>query len=404
MTAEAGATRAPGKGAEAVDALVIGAGPAGLMAAETLARADRTVVVVEGKPSVGRKFLMAGKSGLNLTKDETPGRFLSAYGEAADWLAPMIAQMGPDDVKAWAEGLGQPVFTGSSGRVFPVAMKASPLLRAWLGHVGAEVRTGWRWTGWDGDTWLFRTREGERWLAPRVVVLALGGASWARLGSDGAWSGLLAARGVPIAPFRPANMGFRVDWSAHMASVFGQPVKGVALRDAAGNWHRGEFVVSARGVEGGGIYAVAADVRDGAALVVDLLPDLPEDEVARRLAARPAKRTLAQHLDKALRLDPVKRALVQEFGRPLPEGAALARLLKGLEIRHSGPRPMDEAISTAGGVTRAAVNDGLMLRALPGVFVAGEMLDWEAPTGGYLITGCLATGLWAGRHAAGWGR
>ena len=389
--------------AETVDALVIGAGPAGLMAADALARAGRSVVVIEAKPSVGRKFLMAGKSGLNLTKDAPLERFTAAYGAAADWLAPMLADMGPQAVQAWAEGLGQPVFTGSSGRVFPVAMKASPLLRAWLGRIGAEVRTGWRWAGWDGGAWVFDAGEGRRALAPRVVVLALGGASWARLGSDGAWADLLREKGVALAPFRPANMGFCVDWSVHMTRHHGAPVKGVALKKANDIWVNGEFVVSARGVEGGGVYAVSAEVRDGAPLVVDLLPDLALEEIARRLAARPGKRTLTQHLDKALRLDPVKRALLREFGSPLPEGADLARRIKGLVIRHSGPRPMDEAISTAGGVTRDAVDAGLMLRALPGVFVAGEMLDWEAPTGGYLITGCLATGLWAGRHAARWG-
>jgi len=386
--------------AEAIDALVIGAGPAGLMAAEALARAGRSVVVVEGKPSAGRKLLMAGKSGLNLTKDEPADRFLSAYGTAADWLGPMLADMEPEAVKAWAEGLGQPVFTGSSGRVFPVAMKASPLLRAWLRRVEAELRLGWRWIGWDAEAWAFDTPVGRRALAPRVVVLALGGASWARLGSDGKWADTLAQRGVDLAPFRPANMGFRVDWSEHMSRHFGAPVKGVALQNSDAIWVKGEFVVSARGVEGGGIYAVSADVRDGAPLVIDLLPDLREEEVAARLEARPGKRTVAQHLEKAVKLDPVKRALLQEFGRPLPEGMDLARLIKGLEIRHAGPRPMDEAISTAGGVTRAAVDAGLMLHALPGVFVAGEMLDWEAPTGGYLISGCLATGLWAGRHAA----
>ena len=388
--------------AEAVDALVIGAGPAGLMAAETLGRAGRSVLIVEAKPSAGRKFLMAGKSGLNLTKDEPLAACVAAYGAASDWLAPMLADMGPDIVMAWAQALGQPVFTGSSGRVFPVAMKASPLLRAWIRRLGAEIRTGWRWSGWEGGDWAFDTPDGRRAIHPAVVVLALGGASWARLGSDGAWAPKLAEKGVDLAPFRPANMGFCVDWSAHMAPHFGQPVKAVALMAGSGAVVRGEFVVSARGIEGGGIYAVAAALRDGAALAVDLLPDLSEREVAARLAARPAKQTLARHLERALKLDPVKRALLQEFGRPLPEGVALARLIKRLPIRHAGPRPLDEAISTAGGVTRAAVDGGLMLRALPGVFVAGEMLDWEAPTGGYLITGCLATGQWAGRHAAVW--
>ena len=389
--------------AETVDALVIGSGPAGLMAAEALGRAGRSVVIAEAKPSVGRKFLMAGKSGLNLTKDEPLEACISAYGAAQAWLAPMLAEMGPDAVKAWAEDLGQPVFTGSSGRVFPTAMKASPLLRSWVRRVGAAVRTGWRWVGIDGATWVFATDQGAARLAPRVVVLALGGSSWARLGSDGSWAGHLAPLGVEIAPFRPANMGFCVDWSAHMAAHFGKPGKGVAFGRGAG-WVRGECVISARGIEGGGIYAVSASVRDGAALVVDLLPDLTLAEVAARLAKRPAKRTLAQHLEKALKLDPVKRALMQEFGRPLPEGLDLALVIKRLTMRHRGPRPMDEAISSAGGVSPAAVDDGLMLRALPGVFVAGEMLDWEAPTGGYLITGCLATGRWAGRHAADWGR
>jgi hypothetical protein len=387
---------------EAVDALVIGAGPAGLMAAETLVRAGRRVVIADGKPSAGRKFLMAGKSGLNLTKNEPFDRFVSAYGAAADWLRPMLAQVGPKQVISWAEALDSTVFTGSSGRVFPVVMKASPLLRTWLRRIDADLRLGWSWTGWNGTDWQFATRDGPRVLRPNVVVLALGGASWARLGSDGIWAATLAGRGVPLAPFKPANMGFRVPWSPHMAPHFGQPVKSVALRGE--DWVRGEFVISQAGVEGGGIYAVSAAVRDGAALLVDLLPDLSEGAVAERLAARPGKRTLSQHLAKSLKLDPVKRAMLQEFGRPLPQGPDLARLIKNLPIRHAGPNPMDQAISTAGGVTRDAVDDGLMLRDLPGVFCAGEMLDWEAPTGGYLITGCLATGAWAGRAAAAWGR
>jgi len=385
---------------EPLDALVIGSGPAGLMAAEELAKAGRQVVVAEAKPSAGRKFLMAGKSGLNLTKDEPLGDCLAAYGDAADWLRPMLEAMGPDQVKRFAQDLGQPIFTGSSGRVFPQAMKASPFLRAWLRRIGAELRLNWRWTGLDAAHWHFATPDGLRTLAPRVAVLALGGASWARLGSDAAWVPILKAQGVEIAPFKPANMGFIVDWSPHMAPHFGSPVKSVALR--GDTWVRGEFVISERGVEGGGIYTISAPVRDGAPLEVDLLPDLSVDQITERLAKRPRKRTLSQHLAKALSLDPAKRALLQEFGRPLPEGAALASLLKCLPIRHQGPRPMDEAISTAGGITRNAVDDSLMLQALPGTFVAGEMLDWEAPTGGYLITACLATGAWAGRAAANW--
>ncbi|MCU4652439.1 TIGR03862 family flavoprotein [Roseibacterium sp. SDUM158016] len=400
MVEEHGPDQDAGK-AEAVDALVIGAGPAGLMAAETLARAGRRVVIVEGKPSAGRKFLMAGKSGLNLTRAEPLEAFVAAYGSAAPWLRPMLEAFGPEDAIAWAEGLGQEVFTGSTGRVFPKVMKASPLLRAWLRRIGAEMRLGWRWTGWEEAAFAFDTGAGRRLLSPRVTVLALGGASWRRLGSDGAWAPLLAEKSVALAPFRPANMGFAVHWSSHMAPHFGQPLKAVRLI-AGDRKVRGEAVISARGIEGGGVYAVSADIRDGAPLALDLLADREEGWVAARLAERPAKRTLSKHLAQALGLDPLKRALLQEFGRPLPEGPALAALLKALPVRHEGPRPMDEAISTAGGITREALDPSLMLNALPGVFAAGEMLDWEAPTGGYLITGCLATGLWAGRHAAMW--
>jgi uncharacterized flavoprotein (TIGR03862 family) len=397
MTGKLGASVAHGK----VDALVIGTGPAGLMAAETLARAGRHVTVVEAKPSAGRKFLMAGKSGLNITKDEPLETFKAAYGTAEAWLSPMLDAFGPRDAVDWAEALGQPVFTGSTGRVFPDVMKASPLLRAWLRRIGAELRLGWRWTGWDGADWMFDTGEGAVALRPEVTVLALGGASWRRLGSDGEWAPHLASQGVDLAPFRPANMGFVVDWTPHMAPHLGRPLKNVRL--VAGDQSvRGEAVISARGIEGGGVYAISSAVRDGAAFAIDLAPDRSVDDIAARLAQRPKKRTVMKHLGTALGLDPVKRALLQEFGRPLPDGEGLARLIKALPIRHQGPRPMDEAISTAGGVTRDAVDDTLMLRAMPGVFVAGEMLDWEAPTGGYLITGCLATGLWAGRHAAAW--
>jgi hypothetical protein len=383
-------------------ALVIGAGPAGLMAAEVLAGRGLRVTVAEAKPSVARKLLMAGKSGLNLTKQEPEARFRAAYAEAAPWLAPMLDAFGPEEVRAWAEALGQPLFTGSTGRVFPVAMKASPLLRAWLARLagqGVTVQTRWRWLGWEGAAAVLDTPQGRRVEEAQVTVLALGGASWPRLGSDGAWAGLLRYAGAEVSPLRPANAGLRVHWSPHMARHFGAPVKGTRL-SAAGQRTRGEFVISRRGLEGGGIYMLSRPLREGAALRIDLLPDLPEEEIAARLARPRGKASMANHLRKTLRLDPARQALLTEFARPLPEGAALAARLKALEVPHAGLLPLEEAISTAGGLSRAALDEGLMLRARPGVFAAGEMLDWEAPTGGYLLTACLATGRHAGLAAA----
>jgi len=386
-------------------ALVIGAGPAGLMAAETLAAAGRQVLLTEAKPSAGRKFLMAGKSGLNLTKAVGTEAFAATYRQGAEWLAPMLAEFGPAEVRAWAEGLGIACFTGSSGLVFPVGMKASPLLRAWLARLaamGVELRTRWRWQGWQGSAAVFSTPQGPQTVQAGVTVLALGGGSWARLGSDGAWTRILAAEGVPLAPFRPSNVGFLRAWSPEMARHFGAAVKPVRLT-AGGRSVRGEFVVSARGVEGGGIYALTDLIREGAVPTLDLVPDRSLAEAAARLARPRGKASLANHLRRSLALSPVKVALLRELApAALETPAATAAALKALPLPLAGPRPLDEAISTAGGVMREGLDDALMLRARPGVFAAGEMLDWDAPTGGYLLTACLATGRHAGRGAAGW--
>ncbi|MEX0349315.1 MAG: TIGR03862 family flavoprotein [Paracoccaceae bacterium] len=385
------------------EAVVIGAGPAGLMAAEELARAGHEVLVADAKPSFGRKLLMAGKSGLNLTKDEPLETLLAAYSEAADWLRPMIAEFDSVQVMDWARGLDQDLFTGSTGRVFPTVMKASPLLRNWLARLdglGVTRRTRWRWKGWQDGQAVFETPEGDRRLSASVTVLALGGASWARLGSDGGWADILRGQGVPLTPFAPANAGLVVEWSPHMDAHLGEPLKGVAWQ-AGDTTSRGEAVLSAQGLEGGGIYSVCKSVRQGAELTVDLLAGLSEEAIHKRLSTPRGKASLSNHLRKRLGLDAAKLALLTEFGRPLPDDArALAQVIKALPIRPVGLRPIDQAISTAGGVGREALDDTLMLTDMPGVYCAGEMLDWEAPTGGYLLTACLATGRWAGRAAA----
>ena len=391
---------------EAVDALVIGAGPAGLMAAEALMAPGRRVVVAEAMPTPARKFLMAGKSGLNLTKDEPFQAFAQRFTLGAGalprtpgYLREEETGFGPAAVMAWARGLGVELFTGSTGRVFPVGMKASPLLRAWLARLragGVEIRTRWRWIG---GGFRFQTPGGLREVQPGVAVLALGGASWPRLGSDADWVPWLQAEGATVAPFRPANMGFRVAWSAQMARHFGSAVKGVALR-AGERVSRGEWIIAAGGIEGGGIYEISALLRDGAPGQVDLAPDLDRAALAARFARPRGRLSLGNWLRRVLD-DPVKVALILEWGRPLPaDPEGWAARAKALPLRHDGPMGLDRAISSAGGLGWASLTEDLELRAMPGVFAAGEMLDWEAPTGGYLLTACLGSGLQAGRAAA----
>ncbi|TFL19993.1 TIGR03862 family flavoprotein [Jannaschia formosa] len=372
---------------------VIGAGPAGLMAAEAAAAAGAEVTIHDHMPSPARKLLMAGKSGLNVTH-AGPG-FAARYGCRP--LARLVEAFGPEDVRAWMDGLGQSSFAGSTGRVFPHAMKASPLLRAWLARLdgfGVTLRRRSRWTGWEGTALTFA--DGTR-AAPDATVLALGGASWRRLGSDGAWAALSEL--APLtAPFAPSNVGLAVAWSAHMTLHFGAPLKNVALI-VGDRTHRGEITLSAKGLEGGGLYPHTPAFRAGARLALDLKPDLTEAQIRDRLE-RQGKRSAKDRLRRALRLTDAQIALMQEVARPLP--ADLAPLVKHLPIPHTGLRPMDEAISTAGGLRWDALDESLMLRERPGTFAAGEMLDWEAPTGGWLLTACLATGRHAGEAAAAW--
>ncbi|MEX0280681.1 MAG: TIGR03862 family flavoprotein [Arenibacterium sp.] len=390
----------------AVDALVVGGGPAGLMAAEVLSAKGLSVLVAEAKPSIGRKFLMAGKSGLNLTKAEDPATFIKAYADAAQWLQPAINAFGPDDVQNWARSLGRSLFTGSTGRVFPTEMKASPLLRAWLSRLRERdvmLRTRLKWCGWRAPGLaVFETPDGETEIRYKAMVLALGGASWPRLGSDGAWRALLDAKGIRSAPFAASNAALRIDWSAHMQRHFGAPLKNICL--SCGEFHsRGEAILSRHGLEGGGIYALSRPIREGAPLFIDLVPDIGVETLAHRLSQGRPKESLSNRLRKRARLTPAQVAMVQEFARPLPTALDdLAEYLKGLRVIHRGLAPIEEAISTSGGIRRDELNSSFMLTRLPGVFCAGEMLDWDAPTGGYLLTVCFATGKAAGLGAAQW--
>jgi uncharacterized flavoprotein (TIGR03862 family) len=375
---------------------VIGGGPAGLFAAEALATAGVKVTVHEKMPSLGRKFLMAGRGGLNLTHSEGLEPFLGRY-SASEWIGPMLSAFPPGDLIAWAEGLGQQTFVGSSGRVFPKAMKASPLLRAWLGRLtglGVAFRTRSAWRGWTPDGAL--TFTGGHEARADAVVLALGGASWGRLGSDGGWAPLLAAKGVEITPFQPANGGFTVAWSEAFRDRFaGAPLKAVALTHA-GRTVRGEAVVARYGLEGGAVYALSAELRAAVPTTVtlDLRPASTADQLTDRLSRERGGQSLSNFLRKAASLSPVEINLLREgHGKDLPAGPrALAGAIKAVPIRLTAAQGLDRAISTAGGVALSELTQQLMLRKLPGVFAAGEMLDWEAPTGGYLLQACFATG------------
>lgn len=387
---------------------VVGGGPAGLMAAEVLAGAGCRVSLHDAMPSVGRKFLLAGKGGLNLTHSEAIEPFVARYGTAAPQVARWLERFGPDDLRRWAESLGVATFIGSSGRVFPVDMKAAPLLRAWLHRLraqGVAFHMRERWVGWAGERALrFSTPAGERVVQADAFVLALGGASWPRLGSDGAWVPLLAERDVALAPLVPANCGFDVHgWSAHLRERFaGAPMKSVALRFApAGFERKGEFVLTATGVEGSLVYAASAAIRDaiaraGAATVeIDLLPARDAVWVQREVTHPRGARSLSSHLKGRLGLDAAKLALLHEVlpREALADAGAVARTIKALPLRLVAPRPIAEAISSGGGVRLDALDAGLQLQAVPGVWCAGEMLDWEAPTGGYLLTASMASGV-----------
>ncbi|GAA0640418.1 NAD(P)/FAD-dependent oxidoreductase [Brevundimonas lenta] len=391
---------------------VIGAGPAGLMAAERLAQGGARVVVHEAIPSVARKFLMAGRGGLNLTHTEALDGFVGRYGEAGPTVAAWLDRFSPTHLVGWAEGLGQATFTGSSGRVFPNTMKASPLLRAWLrrlAELGVEVRTRSRWTGRRDGAWVFATPEGERVEAADAVVLATGGASWPRLGSDGSWTDDLAGAGVEVAALRPSNMGFDVAWSEVFADRFaGEPLKPVALTHGD-RTVRGEAMVTRYGLEGGAVYALSgplreAVLRDGTAeLVVDLRPDLTVEALAAKLARPRGKDSVTNWLRKAGGLSPAAVGLMREIPGEVPQGAdKLAKRIKAVRLTLTGVQGLERAISSAGGVRLDQVDDHLMLKALPGVFVAGEMLDWEAPTGGYLLQACFASGVVAAEGVLGW--
>jgi len=396
---------------------VIGGGPAGLMAAEVLSASGAQVHLYDAMPSVGRKFLLAGRGGLNLTHSEPFELFVSRFGARRAQLEPMLSRFGPQQVREWAAGLGVDTFVGTSGRVFPADMKAAPLLRAWLHRLraaGVQFHMRHRWIGdgpFEPGTLRFSTPGGETLAKADAVVLALGGASWSRLGSDGAWLPWLQARGVGVAPLQPANCGFDgAGWSAHFASRFaGQPFKSVAIAftDSQGRRfaRKGEFVATATGIEGSLVYAASALLRDeiaaqgSATLLLDLLPDRSAEQVQAAVTHPRGARSLSSHLKSRLGLEGIKMGVLHEVldRDAMHDAARLAATIKAVPLRLVAPRPIDEAISTAGGVRFDALDPRLMAAAMPGVFIAGEMLDWEAPTGGYLLTAAMASGAEAAR-------
>ncbi len=395
---------------------IIGGGPAGLMAAEAACAAGVAVDLYETKGSVGRKFLLAGKGGLNLTHGEPRARFVERYGARRDAVARWLDAFDAEALRRWARGLGVETFVGSSGRVFPLDQKAAPLLRGWLHRLreaGVAFHMHHRWLGWSDGALRFATPQGERTVAAEAAILALGGASWPQLGSDGAWVAPLEHAGIDIAPLQPANCGFELAWSEHLASRFaGAPLKPVVAhwvdRHGVARSRQGEFVLSEYGIEGSLIYAIGAELREQlaergeAVLKLDLVPGYDQSALAGRLAAPRGRHSIGDWLRRRAGLDAAKCALLFELtDKPtLADPAALAARLKALPLHLRAPRPVAEAISTAGGVRLEAVDENLMLHERPGVFCAGEMLDWEAPTGGYLLTACFASGLLAGRAAA----